>query len=103
MPHKLLILCGWPACRTDCRSRRFRRLLAAWNHVPHSVLTFKVSTRAYVLNELRHSLSQIEILYCRDDRLTLGFCLGETHCICQDAIGNINRGFHSSILAKNGI
>lgn len=63
----------------------------------------KVSARACVLDELRHSLSQIEILYGRDDRLPLGFCSGEAHCFRQVAVGNIHCGFHTFILANNRI
>ena len=52
-----------------------------------------------VLGEFGHALTAVEFLDGSNDRFALRLCLGESNSICKIVIGNINRGFHDSILS----
>jgi hypothetical protein len=51
-----------------------------------------------VLCEFGHSLAAVEFLDSSDDCFALGLCLGKSNSISKVAIGNINCGFHDSII-----
>jgi hypothetical protein len=51
-----------------------------------------------VLGELGHAFTPVEFLDGSDDCFALRLCLGETNSVCKVAIGNIDSGFHDSIL-----
>jgi hypothetical protein len=51
-----------------------------------------------VLGELGHALAAVEFLDGSDDCFAFRLCLGESNSVCKVAIGNIDSGFHDSIL-----